>query len=97
MSTIRITSSDYDLTTYGVTCDYGTAVKVYASSAVEAHVWLALQEGPRLIKGAQLGKAHAHLSPDQALAVILRLGAWLADEGLAVVTIEDRREAAKEE
>lgn len=78
----RIVRGDRGFIGYGgpVNCVYGTAVEVYESSSAEGpHVWLALKQGPALMRDAALGVAHAHLSPGQAAAVITRLQAFLND------------------
>lgn len=78
----RLPRGDRGFLGYGqpLQCTYGTTIEVYESSSAEGpHVWLKLRQDPRVLRGEQAGEATAHLSEEQASAVVASLSAWLAD------------------
>lgn len=54
--------------------DYRGTVRVYESSSVVPHVWLAVEENPRVLTQPEPGQGHAHLSIAQAHEVHTYLG-----------------------
>ena len=57
-------------------CSYGTLMEVYESSSAEGpHCLLAMWSLPQLTGNA--GEALAHLTPEQAEALVARLRTWL--------------------
>jgi hypothetical protein len=71
----RIERGDRGFLGYGspLTCSYGTSIEVYESSSAEGpHAWLKMRQGDR-------SEAFAHLSEEQARALVARLSAWLED------------------
>lgn len=54
--------------------DYSGRVRVYESSSVEPHVWLAIEENPEVLRFPTPGQGHAHLTIEQAREVRYQLG-----------------------
>ena len=75
---IETTSRGFDIYGPPVTCSYGTIIDVRDSSSAEGpRLCLSLLEDKRVFNRTEPGRAAAHLTPEQACAIIDRLEAWL--------------------